>query len=396
MEKEKKDLYSYLREIPKLTKKIYDELVLVHGKNVVDATIELILSNNEDIIDRFDYYIELQSNNVEYVTGKSILKYYIDDIRRIPKLNLEDNERYTNEIYEIITELRGMFDSFSVKYANRRGVIFNSILDEVQFYSSLCDDVLMLNRFKVLSERFMTIRNKLVEGNLRIVIAVYKSKFKDDNSFVELLQYGNIGLMKAIEKFNPNKGTRFSTYAYVWIKQFFRMAHRNEMHTGVSVSYKAMEDNNTRLKVIENLSFELKRIPTDKEVADRMNIDACKLKQIVSAVPYAKTLSSPVYSDDGDKSVMLIDSCVDDTVDVEGDVCFKMLQEQLMQIIDNNLSEKQKFILNKRFGFDGEPLTFREIGQLLGVSKQCVEQDHAKALKKLRERSYSRLHDFID
>lgn len=241
------------------------------------------------------------------------------------------------------------------------------------------------------------LRNKLVEGNIRIVIAIYKSKYKDDASFLELLQYGNIGLMKAVEKFKPDHGTLFSTYAYYWIKQFFRVAYRSELHTGVSISYSALEQNNSRMRTVDVLSQELGRRPTGEEVSNSMGISQERLKTIEASIPYSVPMSSKVVAsgDDDDKTLTVIDYCADDDTNVEEEAIFNLIRPELMSVMEKYLTEKQRFILMNKFGFNGEQLTFREIGEKLGVSKQRVEQEHKKALKRLRERTYSRLYDYI-
>lgn len=392
-----KDLYDKLMNIDKLTKKNYDEFVSLYGVKNVNNMIDYIMESHKDIIGKFDYYVSLSAANIESVVGMSILQYYINDMHRIPMLNVAENEMYSKQVYQIICELRKIFSTFEQKYVKKKDIIYNSILDEVAFYSSICEDIDVLNKMKELSNQFIDIRNKLVEGNARIVIAAYKNRYKDDSSYLELLQYGNIGLMKAVERFNPKRGVLFSTYAYYVIKHFFRMANRQYLHTGVSVSYYAMEQNNLRLKVIEELTTELMRTPTSAEICERMGITQKMLDAIECSVPYSRVLSDSFYGgDDEERSISLLDMCADDSVNVEEEACYKILRPQLLEVVKSDLSERQMFILMKRCGFDGEPLTFREIGELLNLSKQCVEQDLARGLRKVRKNSYSRLQEFLD
>lgn len=397
MEKEFKCVYDYLSNISRLQRDEYKKLVSVYGKKLVDSVIEYIIDKDENTIHKFDYYVEMLANNVDNVVGKSVLQFYIDDVKRIPRLMVEENEIYAKEAYKIVNELKRIFSNFDCKYVNQKGIIFNSILDEVSFYSDKCDDTDILWRMKELSERFVYIRNKLVEGNIRIVIAAYKTKYKDDDSYLELLQYGNIGLMKAVEKFNPNCGALFSTYAYFWIKQFFRVAYKSELHTGVSISYKALEQNNSRLRTVDTLSQELGRIPTREEISSNMGVSEEKLRTIEASVPFSVIMSSKIISpgDDDGKSLSVLESCADDDVNVEDEAILNLLKPHLISVMEKYLTERQKFILLNRFGFYGKELTFREIGEMLGVSKQYVEQQHTKALTKLKIRAYSKLHDFI-
>lgn len=378
-----KEIYNRLSYIDKLNKRMYHELVSAYGKEAVHSVIEAMIEENENNIFKFDYYVDLVIANVGSGSFKNILDIYMNDVGRTRRLTSTENIEYSKEAYEIVNELKSIFSTFDCEYVKTKtGVIFNSIVDEVEFYLEECKDQDVINRLKELNDRYIEVRNKLVEGNLRVVVAAAKPFFRDDVSFLEIIQYGNIGLMRAVEKYDPSFDTLFVTYGYYWIKQGLRAAVKAEFTTATSVSYYAIERNNMRLKTINVLSNELGREPTDNEIALYMGISSKKLEEIENTFSEKISLDSPVseFSPDSSRELTFIDTIRDENIDIENDVCTKIFCDQLMEMLKENLNEKQMQVLMYRYGFHGESLTAQKIADIIGVSRQRVQQLEKSAL----------------
>jgi len=394
MERYFEEVYNYLLTINKLEKREYDELIALYGSKLVDSVIEYMISKDEKNIHKFDYYVALLTSRINDFSNESVLSMYINDISAIDRLSLVENKRYMLESYTIIEELRNIFDGFECKYVKNKDIIFNSIVDEIEFYLRQCNNKEILSRIKELYSRFISVRNKLINGNIKVVVAAAKSYYKDDDSFIEIIQYGNIGLMKAVEKYNPKYETAFSTYAYYWVKSFFRAALKLELNSRSSLSYNMLEKNDVRLRTIDLLSNEFGRTPTQKEVAMRMGISVEKLSEIEISSQYGVSLYSKVSLED-DNECTLLEICEGNSVNVEEEVCSKELFPLLMQYMDKCLNERQKVIILNRYRLCDNPLSMDELIKELKICRQRIEQEKRKALIKIREYAGNKLFDYL-
>jgi RNA polymerase primary sigma factor len=228
-----------------------------------------------------------------------------------------------------------------------------------------------------------TARSKLIEKNLRLVIPVAKKYRGMGLPFGDLIQEGNLGLMRAADKFDPEKGFRFSTYATWWIRQAIQRAVADKartirvpVHMGVKIRKMA--------KIYNELSTELEREPTDEEVAERLGWDVERVKDVKSAIPDATSLNQPLSSEEGSSE---LGDLVEDEREsgAVGQVVEELEIRHLMGAVEQ-LPERQRRVVVRRYGLDGErPATLADLSEELGVSRERVRQLQREAERSLRD-----------
>ena len=302
--------------------------------------------DEEDIKDLKDIDLNILENLDDYVAIEDPIKMYLKEIGKIPLLSVDE---------------------------------------EMNLAKKICDPDENIRK---------EARKKMAESNLRLVVSIAKRYMGRGMQLLDLIQEGNLGLLRAVEKFDYQKGFKFSTYATWWIRQAITRSIADQART-IRIPVHMVETINRLIKVQRKLVQELGREPKPIEVAKVMGIPVAKVREIMSFALEPVSMETPIGDeDDSHLGDFLQDSNAKIPVNFAMDV---LLHDQLMEVI-KSLTEREQKVILLRFGLeDGKPRTLEEVGKVFGITRERIRQIEAKALRKLRNPSkVKRLKDFLE
>ena len=347
----------------------------------------LKISNDDDVDDDIilddEDEVEVEKIDLSVPEGVSVedpVRMYLKEIGKVPLLsadeeielaqNMEDGAVAT----EKINVLKGRLDGASEEEKAE-------IKEEIK---TLQRDV----------DKGADAKKRLAEANLRLVVSIAKRYVGRGMLFLDLIQEGNLGLIKAVEKFDYKKGYKFSTYATWWIREAITRAIADQART-IRIPVHMVETINKLIRVSRQLLQELGREPSPEEIAKEMNMPVERVREILKISQEPVSLETPIGEEEDSH---LGDFIKDDNVPVPADAAaFTLLKEQLEEVL-GTLTEREQKVLTLRFGLeDGRARTLEEVGKEFNVTRERIRQIEAKALRKLRHPSRSRkLKDYLE
>ena len=347
----------------------------------------LKISNDDDVDDDIilddEDEVEVEKIDLSVPEGVSVedpVRMYLKEIGKVPLLSADEEIELAQNMedgavaIEKINVLKGRLDGASEEEKAE-------IKEEIK---TLQRDV----------DKGADAKKRLAEANLRLVVSIAKRYVGRGMLFLDLIQEGNLGLIKAVEKFDYKKGYKFSTYATWWIRQAITRAIADQART-IRIPVHMVETINKLIRVSRQLLQELGREPSPEEIAKEMSMPVDRVREILKISQEPVSLETPIGEEEDSH---LGDFIKDDNVPVPADAAaFTLLKEQLEEVL-GTLTEREQKVLTLRFGLeDGRARTLEEVGKEFNVTRERIRQIEAKALRKLRHPSRSRkLKDYLE
>jgi RNA polymerase primary sigma factor len=341
--------------------------------DALDGVIRLLADEGVEILDGGHEELEDPRRAGEEEIGRraptsDLVRIYLREIGRVPLLTAEDEVELAKTIEAGLfaeEKLHGGFPLFGVEHCDLEQLVTDGL----------------------------RAKQRLTEANLRLVVSIAKRYIGRGMLFLDLIQEGNLGLIRAVEKFDYTKGYKFSTYATWWIRQAITRAIADQART-IRIPVHMVETINKLARVQRQLHQDLGREPGPEEIALEMGLPVDRVVEIQRIAQEPVSLQSPIGEEDSDLGDFIEDA--DAVVPIEA-AAFIMLQDQLEDILDS-LSEREQKIIQLRFGLaDGHPRTLEEVGKEFGVTRERIRQIESKTLAKLRHPSRAQmLREYLD
>ncbi len=345
------------------------------------ATLDA-LNLEQEQIDKF--YDKLEELGIETANEELLIPLNVDDIS--PEIEeLEGIEEMTNE--KISEETNALAESYNIDDPVRM------YLKEIGKISLLSADE-EVELAKRMADGDESAKKRMAEANLRLVVSIAKRYVGRGMQFLDLIQEGNLGLIKAVEKFNYTKGFKFSTYATWWIRQAITRAIADQART-IRIPVHMVETINKVIRVSRQLLQEKGHDPSPEEIAAEMNMPVDKVREILKIAQEPVSLETPIGEEDDSH---LGDFIPDEEASEPAEAAsYSLLKEQLVEVL-STLTPREEKVLRLRFGIeDGRTRTLEEVGKEFNVTRERIRQIEAKALRKLRHPSRSKkLKDFLN
>jgi len=367
------EVYDVLQDIDLTSEQIdniYSHLA-DQGVEVVDAVPESEdddKDKNSDVAEKEEESEKVISYSVKVPTNDPV-RMYLKEIGKVPLLTKEEEVRLAKRIEA---------GELAVRELEKNGQLPR---EETR-------------HLKIQESSGIRAKRKLVEANLRLVVSIAKRYVGRGMLFLDLIQEGNLGLIRAVEKFDYRKGYKFSTYATWWIRQAITRAIADQART-IRIPVHMVETINKLVRVQRQLLQDLGREPAPEEIGKEMDMTPARVREVLKISQEPVSLETPIgEEEDSQLGDFIEDSDAEVPVDAAS---FSLLQEQLRDVLDT-LSDRERKVIELRFGLiDGHPRTLEEVGRVFGVTRERIRQIESKTLSKLRHPSRSqKLKDYLE
>ena len=352
---------------------------------------ELDFANEPDIgdLDEEDLADDavIEPTDFDEMTDDSV-RVYLREIGRIPLLTQDEENELAAKIVANVEPLAKAEEKFAK---------LNERLKKPDLAPEKKADLKkQRDKLRIKIRKLKRPKDEMAEANMRLVVSIAKRYSNRGLDFLDLIQEGNTGLMRAVEKFDPDKGFKFSTYATWWIRQAITRAIADQART-IRIPVHMVETINKLLRVQRKLTQELNREPTIDELAEGMEDTPEKIKYIFKIKQEIQSLDATIGSSDDDDSSELGNFVEDDSaIKPEEAASTELLRGQILDVV-NGLNDRERKIIKMRFGLDGDrPHTLEEVGAEFAVTRERIRQIEAKALNKLRKNKETRkLYEYL-
>jgi RNA polymerase primary sigma factor len=380
---EDQEINDFFKDTPLDAEKMEQVLDVLEANNIDVLRIQDDDDDDEPLLLDDEEEVEIEKIDLSIPDGVSVedpVRMYLKEIGKVPLLSAEEEI----ELAKTMEDGSVAFEKISIM-KKRMEDATEEEKEEIR------SDIRELQK---LVDAGSDAKKRLAEANLRLVVSIAKRYVGRGMLFLDLIQEGNLGLIKAVEKFDYRKGYKFSTYATWWIRQAITRAIADQART-IRIPVHMVETINKLIRVSRQLLQELGREPTPEEIAEEMNMPVDRVREILKISQEPVSLETPIGEEEDSH---LGDFIKDDNVPVPADAAaFTLLKEQLEEVL-GTLTEREQKVLTLRFGLeDGRARTLEEVGKEFNVTRERIRQIEAKALRKLRHPSRSRkLKDYLE